>query len=133
MCSSDLGLSKEDVDRMVRDAESHAAEDTARRETIEARNQADALAHQVEKSVAENRDRLPAGVAAEADEALGALRRAAAGDDAGAIRRATEALQKVSHEIAERLYQAKAADASQPGPSNAPADDGIVDAEVVEK
>ncbi len=58
--SGSSGLNKDDVDRMVKDAEAHAAEDQARRELIDARNQADSLAYSVEKTVNENRDRLPA-------------------------------------------------------------------------
>ncbi|MCC7417349.1 MAG: molecular chaperone DnaK [Acidobacteria bacterium] len=99
------GLSKADVDRMVREAESHAREDQARRELIDARNQADALAYQVEKTLNENREKLPVGDLSKADAALAELRRVAQADDVAAIRQATETLAHASHGIAEVLYQ----------------------------
>jgi molecular chaperone DnaK len=126
------GLSKDEVDRMVRDADAHAAEDKARREAIEARNQADALAYSVEKTLTENRDTLPAGDVSRVESALAAVRSAIATDDAAAITRASEDLQKASHAMAEALYTAQAA---QPQPGSPPgAQEGeVVDAEVVEK
>src|SRR3954451_12398686 len=83
------GLAKDEVDRMVRDAEAHAAEDKARRDAIEARNQADSLAYSVEKTVNENRDRMPAGDVSRVEAAITAVRTAAQGDDLAAIRRAS--------------------------------------------
>jgi molecular chaperone DnaK len=122
------GLSKDDVDRMVRDAEAHAADDKARKEAIEARNRADALAYSVEKTLTENRDKLPAGEVSRVESALAAVRSAIATDDAAAITRAADDLQKASHAMAEALYAAQTAGA-QPG-----AQEGeVVDAEVVEK
>ena len=84
--SGSSGLSKDDVDRMVKDAEAHAAEDKTRRELIDARNQADALAYSVEKTVNENRDRLPAADVSRIESAIAAVREAAKGDDLEAIR-----------------------------------------------
>ena len=84
--SGSSGLSKDEVDRMVKDAQSHAAEDQARRELIDARNQADALAYQVEKSVNESRDKLPVGELSKVDAAIAEARRAAQGDDLAAIK-----------------------------------------------
>ena len=86
--SGSSGLSKDEVDRMVKDAQSHAAEDQARRELIDARNQADALAYQVEKTVNENREKLPVGElskveAAIAERAEGGAGRRPRGDQAG--------------------------------------------------
>ena len=79
--SGSSGLSKDDVERMVKDAEAHAAEDKTRRELIDARNQADALAYSVEKTVNENRDRLPAAEVSQVESAIAAVRDAAKGDD----------------------------------------------------
>ena len=90
---------------MVKDAEAHAAEDKARREVIDARNQADSLAYSVEKTVNENRDRLPAVDVERVERAIAAVRDAVKGDDLEAIRAASAELQKASHAIAEQLYK----------------------------
>jgi len=130
--SGSSGLSKDDVDRMVKDAEAHAAEDKTRRDVIDARNQADALAYSVEKTVNENRDRLPAAEVSQVESAIGAAREAAKGDDPRAIRTATEALEKMSHGIAEQLYkqsQANAANAAAPPNTNT---DDVKEGEVVD-
>jgi len=107
------GLGKDEVDRMVKDAQSHAADDQARRELIDARNQADALAYQVEKTLNESGDRLPAGERSTVAAALAAVRTAGAGDDLTAIRAAADALQRASEGMAEALH--KGAQGSDPG------------------
>jgi molecular chaperone DnaK len=99
------GLSKTDVDRMVKDAQAHATEDQARRDVIDARNQGDALAYQVEKTISENREKLPVGELSKADAAVTAVRTAVHGDDLAAIKRAVDELQRISHGIAEQLYK----------------------------
>jgi molecular chaperone DnaK len=104
------GLSKADVDRMVKDAEAHAAEDKARRDLVDARNQAEALAFTAEKTANEQRDRVPAPVVAPVDAAVAAVREAVQGEDVDAIRRATDTLQQASHAMAERLYAQQTAD-----------------------
>jgi molecular chaperone DnaK len=129
--SGSSGLSKEDVDRLVRDAEAHAAEDKGRREVIEARNNADALAYSVEQTLAESRDKLPAAHVSRIESALAAVRSATAGDDAGAIAKASEELQRASHAMAETLYKTQAQQGSGPAPQ--PADADVIDAELVEK
>jgi len=103
--SGSSGLSKDEVDRMVKDAQSHAAEDQSRRELIDARNQADALAYQVEKSVNENREKLAVGELSRVDQAIAEARRVAQGDDLAAIKKAIDELQRASHGIAEQLYK----------------------------
>jgi molecular chaperone DnaK len=103
--SGSSGLSKADVDRMVRDAQSHEAEDKARRDVIDARNQADALAYQVEKTVSENRGKIAVGELSRIDAAVAEARRAAQGDDLTAIRKAMDGLQRASHAMAEQLYE----------------------------
>jgi len=129
--SNSSGLSKDDVDRMVKDAEGHAAEDKARREVIDARNQADSLAYSVEKTINENRDRLPAVDVERVEKAIGVVRDAVKGDNLETIRAASDELQKASHSIAEQLYknQSQGPSASQ-GPK--PAHEDVVDGEVVD-
>jgi molecular chaperone DnaK len=126
------GLTKEDVNRMVKDAQSHAAEDEARRELIDARNLADTLAYQVERTVNENREKLPVGELSKADAALAAVRAAVQADDLAAIKRATEQLQRASHAVAELLY--KAAQQTSPGATGSTGSTGsnIKDGEVVD-
>jgi molecular chaperone DnaK len=99
------GLSKSDVERMVKDAQAHASEDETRRQVIDARNQADALAYQVEKTVNENREKVPVGEFSAIEAAIAEVRRVVQGEDLSAIRTATDALQRASHKLAETLYQ----------------------------
>jgi molecular chaperone DnaK len=130
--SGSSGLSKDEVERMVRDAAAHAAEDRTRRETIEARNQADALVYSVEKTLAENGSKLPASEAARIEAALERARQAVKGDDSAAIRGAASELQQASHDMAEALYKAPAAQDRPHGGPAAGGDAGVRDAEVVE-
>ena len=115
---------------MVKDAEAHAAEDRTRRDLIDVRNQGDALAYSVEKTVNENRDRLAATDVGQIEHAIGALRDATKGDDVNAIRQATQALEKASHAMAEQLYKQSQANAAHAAAST-PTDD-IKDGEVVD-
>jgi len=126
--TSSSGLSKDDVDRMVKDAQSHEADDKARRELIDARNQSDSLAYQVEKTINENREKLPVGDLSKVEAAIAVARKANESDDLDAIRRATDELQRASHAIAEQLYKA------QPAPQSAGQSQGsnVKDAEVVD-
>ena len=130
--SGSSGLSKDDVDRMVKDAEAHAADDKTRREVIDARNQADTLAYSVEKTINENRDRLPATDVSRVEGAIEAVREAVRGEDFAAIRRTSDELQKASHAIAEQLYkqsQSNAANASTASPAG---DSDVKEGEVVD-
>jgi molecular chaperone DnaK len=129
--SGSSGLTKDDVDRMVKDAEAHAAEDQTRRELIDARNQADSLAYSVEKTVNDSRDRLPAAEVSGVERAITALRDAVKGDDLQAIRRATEALQTLSHGIAEQLYKQAQANADHASAAQ-PKGDDVRDGEVID-
>ena len=124
------GLNKDDVARMVKDAEAHATEDKTRRELIDARNQADSLAYSVEKTVNENRDRLPAADVSTIESALSTVRDAAKADDIEAIRRATDGLQKASHAMAEQLYKQSEANAANAAASEKK-DDDVKEGEVV--
>jgi molecular chaperone DnaK len=127
--SSSSGLSKDEVDRMVADAESHAAEDRTRRDLIDARNTADSLAYATEKTVQENRDRLPADDVSRIEAAIAAVRVAVAGDDVAAIQRTSEALQKSAHGLAEQLYTREQ---GQGAPAAPPQHDDVQEGEVVD-
>jgi len=128
--TSSSGLNKEEVDRMVKDAQAHESEDKARRDVIDARNQADALAYQVEKTIAENRDKLPFGDLSKIEAAIAEVRRAVQGDDLAAITRASEELQRASHAMAEQLY--KGSQSSQSSQGSNVKDAEVVDAEYAE-
>ena len=128
--TSSSGLNKEEVDRMVKDAQAHESEDKARRDVIDARNQADALAYQVEKTIAENRDKLPFGELSKIEAAIAEVRRAVQGDDLAAITRASEELQRASHAMAEQLY--KGSQSSQSSQGSNVKDAEVVDAEYAE-
>ncbi len=126
------GLSKDDVARMVKEAESHASEDRARRELIDARNQADTLAYQVEKTVKENREKVPVGELSRVEAAIADVRKAAEGDDVAAINRAVEALQRASHALAEQLYKGPQRPQGPGSPSSGAGSSDVKDAEVVD-
>jgi molecular chaperone DnaK len=111
--SGSSGLSKDEVDRMVTEAQSHASEDQARRDLIDARNQADSLAYQVEKTVNDNREKVAVGDLSKIEASIAALRKVSQGDDLAAIRKATEELQQASHAMAEQLYKTQDAQGSQ--------------------
>ena len=132
-------LSKDEIDRMVRDADAHAEEDRRRREEAEIRNNADSLAYQVEKTVNESRDILPVGVLSNVDAAIADVRAAINGDNLAAITKATDTLQRASHAIAEQLYKAaqgaegsRRSQGSQGSDGSNGKDAEIVDAEYAE-
>jgi molecular chaperone DnaK len=133
--SGSSGLSKSDVDRMVKDAQAHAAEDEARRELIDARNQADSLAYQVEKTLSENGQKVPASDRSRIEASITELRKTAQSEDVAAIKRATDDLQRASHSLAEALYKGShsAAGAQTHSGSDSTVKDGeVVDAEFAE-
>ncbi len=142
------GLSKEEVERMMREAESHSDEDKHRREVVDARNQADGLIYQIEKTLNENRARLSASDITPIESAINSLRQTIQGEDLAAIRAGIDALQRASHKMAETLYrQSGTAGSSTPeagaaGPgASAGASSGsgsggqgdVIDAEVVDE
>jgi len=130
--SGSSGLSKDEVARMVKDAEAHASEDKARRDLIDARNQGDSLAYSVEKTINENRDRLPAVEVNRVEGTIGAVREAVQGDNLEVIRTAVAELQKASHAIAEQLYkQSQGPGQGSQGPKAAQHDE-VVEGEVVD-
>jgi molecular chaperone DnaK len=111
------GLSDEEIDKMVKDAEAHADEDKRMRELVDARNQAENMIHATEKSVKELGDKLEDGEQQEIDDAIAALRKAIEGDDKAEIEAKTEALAERSGKLAERVYkqQAESESAGVPG------------------
>ena len=127
--SSSSGLAKDEVDRMVKEAQSHSSEDQARRDLIEARNQADSLAYQAEKTVNENREKIAVGDLSKIEAAIAEVRTLSQGEDLAAIKKATEKLQSASHAMAEQLYKQ-----APPPPASEPAAGGsnVKDAEVVD-
>jgi molecular chaperone DnaK len=108
------GLAKDEVDKLVRDAQAHAEEDRRNRERIETRNEADNLAYQSEKAVRDAGDKLPADVKADVEEKIKALQDALKTDDQETIKSAGEALRQSSTKIGEALYKADQAAQSQP-------------------
>jgi molecular chaperone DnaK len=108
------GLAKDEVEKMVKDAESHAAEDKKNRELVDVRNQADNLAYGVEKLLNENKGKVAESEARSIEEAIAAVRKAVGGEDEAAIKTAMDALTRHSHKLAEELY--KQAEPATPGP-----------------
>jgi molecular chaperone DnaK len=98
------GLSKEEVDKMQKEAEMHASEDTKRREEIETKNMADSLAYQAEKLLRDNKDKVPADLNTEAEEKIAAVKSALNGDDTEAIKKATEELNATMQKIGQAVY-----------------------------
>ena len=98
------GLSKEEIDKMVRDAESHASEDKQKRELIEARNHADSLVYQTEKSLKEFGDKIDASEKQRIEDGVAALKKAMEGSDLDAIKKASDELMQASHKLAEAVY-----------------------------
>ncbi len=127
--SGSSGLNKDEVDRMVKDAAAHEADDKVRRELIDERNQADSLAYSVEKTVNENRDRLPSIEVGNVESAIAAVREAVKGDNVQAIRTSRGELEKVSHALAEQLYKQQAPGS---GARASEKDDNVKDGEVVD-
>ncbi len=125
------GLSEEEIQRMIKEAEAHAEEDRRRKALIEARNQADALVYSTEKSLKEYGDKLAEADRRAIEEAIEALKQAMGGEDAEEIRRRTEALAQASMKLGEAVYQAKQA-AGGGGTGEAPKEEGVVDAEFEE-
>jgi molecular chaperone DnaK len=99
------GLSKEEIDRLVKDAESHAEDDRKKRELVEARNHADALIYSTERSIKDLGEKVDKDTKVKVEEAVGKLRKAMEGDDKDEIRRLSEELTNASHKLAEAMYQ----------------------------
>jgi molecular chaperone DnaK len=140
--TSSSGLSKEEVEQMAKEAEAHSAEDKAKREEIEVRNQLDGMVYQVEKMMQEHGDKIEAGERGEVENAVGDAKKALEGGELQAMQSARDRLQAASHKLAEAMYKAAApppggeggaqpggeAEAKQEGKK----DEGVIDAEYVD-
>ena len=138
------GLSEDEIDKMVKDAESHAADDEKKRKLIEARNQADTLIYSTEKSLRDLGDKVEASVKSDIESKIEELKKVMEGEDQEAIKKATDDLSQASHKLAEQLYQqqSQGGGAGQAGDAGAGAaggaqaqteDEDVVDAEYTEQ
>ncbi len=138
------GLSKDEIDRMMKDAESHSDEDKKRREGIEAKNRLDSLLYQTEKTINDNREKIAVGIVSEAEAAIADAKKAVESNEAEAINAEYDKLTRISHRVAESLYQGAsaggAADAASAGAAGAagdagqakPAGEDVIDAEYID-
>ncbi|MYL97900.1 molecular chaperone DnaK [Novosphingobium sp. FGD1] len=125
------GLSDSDIDQMVRDAEKFAEEDKKRRESAEARNQADSLVHATEQQIAENGDKIDASLKSEVEAAIAATKTALEGGDAADINAKAQELTQVAMKMGQAIYEKEQASAAAPNAASA-GDDDVVDAEFSE-
>jgi len=143
--TSSSGLDKDEVEKMVKEAQAHSEEDKQRRERVDLRNQADSLAYNLEKLLADNKEKIDAGQAKEIEDAVAEARKAMEGEDTAALKSAVERVTQLSHRVAESLYKAAgppsgegggpSGPSASGGPSSSsgqPADD-VVDAEYTVK
>jgi molecular chaperone DnaK len=131
-------LPKDDIDRMMREAEQYAEEDRKRRESAEVRNQADSLVYSTEKFIADNGDKVPDDVKTEVSTAVADVKKALEADDLDAIKRSSETLATVSQKMGQAMYAANAAagetGSASPGADGATSgEDEVVDAEIVDE
>jgi len=132
-------LAKEDIERMVREGEEHAAEDKRRREAAETRNTAEQLAYSIEKLIKENDEKLPEDVKTEVQADVDELKTALAGDDDAAVKTAFDKLNESQGKLGEAIYKnsqeeaaTAPADGGEPTAESGNADEDVVDAEVVD-
>jgi molecular chaperone DnaK len=144
--TSSSGLSKEEVDRMAKDADAHAAEDKAKREEVEARNQLDSMVYNIEKMLKEHGDKISGTERGDVENALADAKKALEGGEAAAMNAARERLTTASHKLAEAMYKSAqpAGGAPGAGAEAGPApggdgagqekkkDEGVIDAEYVD-
>ena len=137
--TSSSGLSKEEVERMAKEAEAHSAEDKEKREEVETRNQLDSMVYQVEKMLKENGDKISGGERGEVENALGDAKKALDGGDHKSMQTARDRLQTASHKLAEAMYKATppnpeagAQQAEGQPKTEAKKDEGVIDAEYVD-
>ena len=127
-------LSKEDIDRMVKDAEAHAEQDKARREAADTRNAAESVAYSIDKLLKENGEKLPEDVKTEVQGDVDDLKKALEGDDDDAVKSALEKLQASQTKLGEALYASAQAEANADSASSSKEDDeDVVDAEVIDE
>jgi molecular chaperone DnaK len=135
------GLSKDDIDKMVREASSHADEDKKKKEEVEAKNKADNLVYSTEKLLEENKDKIPPDEASQVQSAVDDLKKAVTEGGTEGIQRATDALLKASHKIADRMYQQASSGGGPGGQESPPSEESqeperkegdVIDAEYVD-
>ena len=127
-------LSKEDIERMVKDAEAHAEEDRKRREEAETRNTAETFAYQTEKILKDNEDKVPSEVADEVKDAIAKVRTALEGEDTAAVKSAHEELVAKAQRIGEAVYSSQqAGESTTSGSGGSGGDEDVVDAEIVDE
>jgi len=136
--TSSSGLGKDEVEKMVREAAAHADEDKKRRELVDLRNQSDSLAYGLEKTLKDNREKVADDQAREIEEAIAAVRKAAEGEDASALKQELDRVTSLSHKLAESLYKTAAPSGGAGAPGGAAAGDAakgddVVDAEYTVK
>jgi len=117
--TSSSGLSEDEINKMVKDAEANAAADKAKRESVDARNEADSLIYATEKSVKDLGEKVDGAEKQKIDDAIAALKQAMQGDNVEEIKAKTEELKQASYKIAEELYKQQGAAGAQPGPDGA--------------
>jgi molecular chaperone DnaK len=142
--TSSSGLSKEEVERMAKDADAHAAEDKTKREEVEARNQLDGMVYSIEKMLREHGDKISGQERSDVENALADAKKALEGTDAAAMNKARENLTSASHKLAEAMYKASSAqtpptggpppggDGHTAGGEQKKKDEGVIDAEYVD-
>jgi molecular chaperone DnaK len=144
--TSSSGLSKEEVERMAKEADSHSAEDKAKREEIEAKNQLDSMVYQMEKMLRESGDKISGEDRGAVENAIADAKKALEAGDKAGMDRAREALTQASHKLAEQMYKAAGSQGGPgagPGPGTGPSgsagdngqakkDEGVIDAEYVD-
>ncbi|HEX6802504.1 MAG TPA: molecular chaperone DnaK [Terriglobales bacterium] len=146
--TSSSGLSKEEVDRMAKDADAHSAEDKAQRETIDAKNQLDSMVYQIEKMLKEQGDKISGSDRGDVENALADAKKALESNEKAQMDRARETLTQASHKLAEQMYKSAQAQTPPPGGGAGPSgsaggpqpggdgqakkDEGVIDAEYVD-
>jgi molecular chaperone DnaK len=143
--TSSSGLSKEEVERMAKEADAHSAEDKAKRDEIEARNQLDGMVYNIEKMLRENGDKISGGDKEQVESAVAEAKKALEGSDAAAMNAARERLTQASHKLAEAMYRQAQPQGQPSGPTpgdgaqgegatngSAKKDEGVIDAEYVD-
>src|ERR1019366_9547446 len=113
--TSSSGLGKDEVEKMARDAESHAADDRKAKDSIEARNRADAMVYNVEKTLKEHRDKIGDADAKNIETAIEDVKKAMTENDADKLNAATDKLTQASHKLAEAMYKASSSTPPPPG------------------
>jgi molecular chaperone DnaK len=147
--TSSSGLSKEEVERMAKDADAHSAEDKAQRETIDAKNQLDTMVYQIEKTLKEQGDKVSGSDRADVENAIADAKKALESSDKSQMDKARETLTQASHKLAEQMYKSAQAQTPPPGGGAGPSgsaggpepggngeagkkDEGVIDAEYVD-